>query len=64
MRHPDNADNIYKEGTIVTAKEKPALKLKITKYYHRIYYCAVVDEPARKPLVYFERELMPPIQVS
>ena len=55
------ADNIYKAGTIITAKIDPLLKLKIERYYQRIYYCSVVDSPQQKQLAYFERELMPPV---
>ena len=54
------ADNLYKEGTIISAIENPALKLVITRYFQRIYYCNVVGEPDRKPFVYFERELIAP----
>lgn len=50
-------DNIYKEGTLITAKASPDQQLLINRYYKRIYYCTPVDEPARKFLVYFEREL-------
>jgi hypothetical protein len=53
-------DNIYKEGTIITARVDPGLKLKIIHYYQRIYYCANVDHPERKQLVYFEHELAAP----
>jgi hypothetical protein len=51
-------DNIYQEGSFVYARADPSLKLKIEKYLKRIYYCSVADEPARKHLVYFERELI------
>jgi hypothetical protein len=53
-------DNIYKAGTIVTAKVDPLVKLKIERYYQRIYYCSVVDYPQQKHFAYFERELVPP----
>jgi hypothetical protein len=56
-----NIDNLYPEGTVITAKDDPALTLVIMKYYQRIYYCAVVGDAARKPLTYFERELIPPV---
>jgi hypothetical protein len=55
---PINNDNIYKVGTFITAKEFPARKLHITAYMQRIYYCATVDQPEAKQLVYFERELI------
>jgi len=60
MSYRTNTDNIYKEGTFITAKADPELKLVIIKYLQRIYYCAVVSDPSRKHLVYFERELIPP----
>jgi hypothetical protein len=53
-------DNIYPIGTVITAKENPSLKLVIKSYNQRIYYCGVESDPARKHLVYFERELTPP----
>jgi hypothetical protein len=58
------ADNIYKAGTIITAKVDPLLKLKIERYYQRIYYCSVVDAPHQKYFAYFERELVPPVVVQ
>jgi hypothetical protein len=54
-------DNMYQDGIIITAKVNPGLRLVIKHYYQRIYYCAVVDEPDRKHLAYFERELIPPL---
>ena len=55
------ADNIYKVGTLITAKTDPGVKLKIERYYQRIYYCSVVAAPEQKHFVYFERELLPPL---
>jgi hypothetical protein len=60
MSYQTSTDNIYPNGAVITAKENPSLKLIITKYYQRIYYCAVVGDESRKQLVYFERELMQP----
>jgi hypothetical protein len=54
-------DNLYKEGTFIFAKIDPGLKLKIMRYYHRIYYCSAVDAPQQKHFAYFERELVPPV---
>lgn len=51
-------ENKYKEGEIVYAKINPSLKLIIRRYVDRIYYCKIQEDPARKELVYFERELM------
>ena len=58
MSYQTNADNIYSVGTVITAKEAPAVKLEIIKYYQRIYYCAVVGNITAKLKVYFERELV------
>lgn len=55
-----NEDNIYAVGTKIYANEDPARQLIIHKYYHRIYYCAVADDPGHKHFAYFERELIPP----
>ena len=60
MSYTTNSDNIYAEGTLITAKENPSLKLKIMNYRQRIYYCAVVGDEDGKQLVYFERELVSP----
>jgi hypothetical protein len=60
MSYRTNADNMYSEGTLITALDNPSLQLKIMKYYQRIYYCAVVGEEERKQLAYFERELISP----
>lgn len=60
MGYQTNTDNIYPEGSFITAKEAPAVKLKIMAYRQRIYYCAVVGDEGQKQLAYFERELVPP----
>jgi hypothetical protein len=54
-------DNIYQEGTRITAKEHPQSILIINRYLKRIYYCEAIDDPTHKLLAYFERELIPPI---
>lgn len=54
-----NTDNIYKEGTVITAKEDPGLKLVIIKYHYPIYYCAVLGDAARSNFTYFESQLIP-----
>ncbi|MCV9385981.1 hypothetical protein [Reichenbachiella ulvae] len=51
-------DNKYKPGDVVYAKVNPSLELKIRRYTERIYYCQVLDNPALKELVYYERELV------
>ena len=57
MSYRTNSDNIYAEGTLITAKVNPSLMLKIMKYYQRTYYCAVVGDEDKKHLAYFKREL-------
>jgi hypothetical protein len=51
-------ENKYKEGEEVYAKVNPSLKLIIRRYVDRIYYCKIKEDPTRKELVYFEREIM------
>ena len=50
--------NKYRVGDIVAAKINPDLKLVIRRYIDRVYYCKVQEDPQRKELVYFERELI------
>ncbi len=50
--------NKYNAGDIVYAKVNPRLELVIRRYIDQIYYCKVKDDPERKELVYFERELV------
>jgi len=61
MSYRATIDNSYKEGTIVRAKEHPEDKLKIMRYYQRIYYCSNLDLPNPKHFAYFEGELSPPV---
>lgn len=60
MSYQTNNDNIYALGTVITAKAHPHVKLIIRKYYHRTYFCAVMDDLTQKHLEYFEKELIPP----
>lgn len=60
MSYINHTDNIYAVGAIVTAKSAPDLKLKVVKYFNRIYYCEITSDAAAKPLAYFERELIEP----
>lgn len=57
-------DNIYKEGTVIAAKNQPDTKLIINRYIKRIYYCKPADNPSGKVLAYFERELIPPVSTK
>lgn len=59
MSYKTNSDNLYPEGTLVTALVNPSLQLTIVKYLQRIYYCSVVGDEQSKQLAYFERELTP-----
>ena len=60
MSYISNNDNIYKVGSIISARTNPELKLIILKYYHRTYYCVDADNPSSKQLSYFERDLIAP----
>lgn len=55
-----NDDNIYPLGTPIYARVNPSLQLIVRNYYHRIYYCGLVGNPAHKQFAYFERELIAP----
>jgi hypothetical protein len=59
-----NKDNIYAEGTILSAKASPSVELKVMSYNQRIYYCAVVGDEGKKQVAYFERELLPPLVIA
>jgi len=48
----------FKKGEIVFARIAPKTKLVVEDYKDRIYYCSLDDEPKKKHLVYFERELV------
>jgi hypothetical protein len=61
MSYRTNNDNIYGVGITIAAKEHPETQLVINSYYQRIYYCSPVNDPVKKELVYFERELVPPV---
>ena len=61
MKTEINNDNLYKEGSIICSKLEPTIKLLITKYRQRIYYCTVVDHPNQNNLAYFESELTLPL---
>lgn len=62
MSYQTNEDNIYAVGSFINAREAPTVKLQITKYYQRIYYCTVVGNDTARLKVYFERELIAPVQ--
>ncbi len=47
----------YKEGDIVSERVRPLQKLIISRFINKIYYCKIFENPRRKELVFFEREL-------
>jgi hypothetical protein len=60
MRNKNLKDNIYQEGTFITAKDNPELRLVITKYCQRIYYCSDFADESRR-FAYFEHNLIAPL---
>jgi hypothetical protein len=48
----------FQEGEIVFERTHPGQKLIISNYLDKLYYCKVYEAPHRKPLVYFERDLV------
>ena len=57
MKINSTSENKFKEGEVVCAKIDMRRKLLITRYLDRIYYCQLEQDPSRKNLLYFEREL-------
>ncbi|WP_169719743.1 hypothetical protein [Algoriphagus marincola] len=51
-------DQHFKIGQTVFTKVAPNVKLKVRKFYANIYYCAFVDDPQKKELALFEREII------
>ncbi len=50
-------ENKYKEGDIVNERVRPSQKLIVSRLFNKLYYCKVHENPRRKELVFFEREL-------
>ena len=48
----------YAPGEIVFSKANPGEKLRVRRYVSRIYYCQFPDDPDRKEVVLFEREIV------
>ncbi len=48
----------FKPGDTVYAKVNPEVKLIVRLYYRRIYYCKFAEDPEKKEVVFFERELL------
>ncbi len=54
----EQRENKYTSGDIVYAKVNPKEKLVVRRYIDKIYYCKYHDEPDRKELPLFTRELV------
>ena len=54
----DEKASKFNVGDKVYLKLKPKTELIVRKYYAGIYYCTIVDEPGKKELALFERELL------
>lgn len=52
-------ENKFKEGEVVIERIRPSQKLMVKKYVSKLYYCKAMEDPSRKELVFYERELMP-----
>jgi hypothetical protein len=50
-------ENKYKQGDIVNERVRPTQKLIVSRQFNKIYYCKIHENPQRKELVFFEREL-------
>ncbi len=48
----------FKLGDTVYSKVNPEVKLIVRLYYRRIYYCKFAEDPEKKEVVFFERELL------
>lgn len=48
----------YSPGEIVFSKSNPNEKLVVRRYISRVYYCRYLDDPERKELVLYEREIV------
>jgi hypothetical protein len=42
----------------VTTKVAPKVKMIVRKYFAKIYYCTFADDPKKKELALFEREII------
>ncbi len=51
-------ENKFKPGDTVYAKANPGVKLIVRLYNRRIYYCKLAEDPEKKEVVFFERELL------
>lgn len=53
-------NNSYAEGSVIFAKERPAIPMVIRRYVDQIYYCTNQQESTEKERVYYDRELIAP----
>lgn len=61
MNYKRSNDNVYKIGTVITARDNPCQRLIIVKYIHRSYYCAVEGEDLKIQQTYLEKDLLQPL---
>lgn len=54
----DEKENRYIAGDTVCSKINPEVKLVVRRYVQKIYYCQFPNEPERKELVFFDRDLV------
>ncbi|GAA4273161.1 hypothetical protein U6A24_07780 [Aquimarina gracilis] len=54
----EKQESKFKPGDTVYAKVNPEVKLIVRLYYRRIYYCKFAEDPEKKEVVFFERELL------
>ena len=54
----EEKENKFEAGDTVYSKVNPDVKLVVRRYIDRIYYCKFAEDPDRKELALFERELV------
>lgn len=61
MKHleiTETASPLYSPGTVVYAKENPAIELAILYYARGIYYCAIVGDAKYNNMPFLECQLV------
>ncbi|WP_219958784.1 hypothetical protein [Algoriphagus sp. NBT04N3] len=48
----------YKAGDKVYTKVNPTVPLIVRRFYKEIYYCTYAEDPEKKELALFEREII------
>lgn len=51
-------ENKYKAGEVVYERIRPNQKLVVRRSVGRVYYCMFPDDPKRKDLAFFERDIV------